>query len=129
MTSNRGQHTKRGGITHGDADSADACTGSGTRERERGRDGVETEGTRGESLREWVKEREWSGVVLQKVRIIPEASCHTSQQLIPGGTERANCVCFFLFICYTRTLDQRRISCWSTVQSFDMEGRGRVKQL
>ena len=99
MTSNRGQHTKRGGITHGDADSADACTGSGTRERERGRDGVETEGTRGESLREWVKEREWCGVMLQKVRII-----HTS-------------------------LDQRRISCWSTVQSFDMEGRGRVKQL
>ena len=54
---------------------------------------METEGTRGESLREWVKEREWCGVMLQKVRII-----HTS-------------------------LDQRRISCWSTVQSFDMEGR------
>ncbi|CAB1107415.1 unnamed protein product [Ectocarpus sp. CCAP 1310/34] len=36
------------------------------RKRERGSDGVETEGARGESVREWVKEREWCGVVLQK---------------------------------------------------------------
>ena len=66
------------------------------RERERGREGVETEGTRGESLREWVKEREWCGVVLQKVRIIQEASCHTAQQLTPG--DRDSKLRLFLFV-------------------------------
>lgn len=100
-------------------------------QNKRGRGRVETKGTRGESLRQWVKEREWCGMVLQKVRIIREVSCYTSQQLIPEGTREANCVGLLLccFICFTRTsFGQRRISCWSTAQSFEMEGRRRVKQ-
>jgi len=70
-------------------------------------------------------------VVLQKVRILREASCHTSQQVIPGGTRESRpAAVSFMFIRYARTsLDPRCISCWSTVQSFDMEGRGMVKEL
>lgn len=68
------------------------------RERERGRDRVETEGTRGESLREWAKERERFGVLVQKVRIIREASCQTSQQLIPGGTRESKLRLYLVYL-------------------------------
>ncbi|CAN0450877.1 unnamed protein product [Pylaiella littoralis] len=49
------------------------------RERERGRERVETEGTRGESLREWAKEREWCGLVLQKQGT--SSRCQQQQEL------------------------------------------------
>ena len=71
-------------------------------------------GTRGYSLHEWIKERDWCGVVFQKVRIILEASCDTAKtkNLLHPHT----------------SLDQRRTPCCSTIQSFKMEGRGRMKQ-
>lgn len=125
-----GSTPKRGGITNGDADSAYACTlklyWSAERGKGKERGGREREGTRGDSLHEWIKERDWSGVMLQKVIIILEV---LPQKKVPARTERANCVFLVVYLLRPHVLDQRRISCCSTIQSFEMEGRGRIKQL
>lgn len=62
MTSNRRQHAKRGGITHGDADSADACTGSGTRAPREGK-GKRRGGDRGHERRKLARVGEGARVV------------------------------------------------------------------
>ena len=92
-TSNR-QHAKRGGITNGDADSADACTGSCTgapRGKGKEREGRERQSTRGDILHEWIKERDWCGLMLQKVRII------LGRKKYPHGQSEQT-VLLFLFV-------------------------------